>query len=67
MVIMNRKERSEIMLYKCCECGHIFETPMSYEEYRGEYWGFPSYETMYCCPNCESTEFDDYEETDDEE
>lgn len=55
------------MLYKCCECGHIFETPMSYEEYRGEYWGFPSYETMYCCPNCESTEFDDYEETDDEE
>ena len=39
-------------MYKCTECGAIFEYPASWEESRGECFGFPAYETMYGCPKC---------------
>ena len=45
-------------MYKCIECGAIFEEPKTWEEYRGEYWGCPCSETMSGCPECRG----DYEE-----
>ncbi len=36
-------------MYKCLECGHIFETPHEYKERHGLEYGF---ERMTCCPNC---------------
>lgn len=47
-------------MFKCCECGCIFEEPKSWQESRGEFWGIPCSETMYGCPNCEG----DFEEVD---
>jgi hypothetical protein len=37
----------------CPSCGNRLQTK-EYQELRGEYLGFPSYETMYTdvCPNC---------------
>ena len=40
-------------MYKCCECGAVFEEPATWKEYRGEYWGDPAYEEMSGCPECE--------------
>ena len=53
---------------KCCECGQIFdEEDIKYvEEYRGEFWGAPAYETMPCSPCCEA-DFEDYYPEEDEE
>lgn len=52
-------------MYKCWNCGLVFEEPKEWKEYRGECFGFPAYETMTGCPNCNS----DYSEIegDDEE
>lgn len=50
--------------YKCNDCEREFDEPESYEEYMGEFWGSPAYETFYYCPFCGS---DDYEEVSDEE
>jgi hypothetical protein len=49
------------MAYKCISCGHIFEDGEqgSYQEYMGEHFGFPAYDTFYCCPICKG----DYEKT----
>lgn len=46
-------------MYKCIECGHIFEEGEQsvWKEDRGEYWGVPCSETMYGCPICKG----DYE------
>lgn len=48
--------------YRCCECGHVFtdDEIKEVEEYRGEYWGAPAYETMYYSPCCTS-DFDEIE------
>lgn len=48
-------------MLKCLECGHIFEEGERHEqrEYRGEFWGQPSYETVAGCPKCGGA----YEET----
>ena len=48
-------------MYKCVECGHIFEQgeEKRWLENRGEYWGQPAYEKMTGCPYCGG----DYEET----
>ena len=52
-------------MYKCNECGCIFDEPETWQECRGEFWGVMSYETLAGCPKCYSL---DYEEiTDDEE
>ena len=45
-------------MYKCIDCGAVFEEPATWEEYRGEYWGCPCSETMSGCPECRG----DYEE-----
>ena len=52
-------------MWKCEECGCIFEEDEmdSYQECVGEFWGFPAYETFYCCPNCNSEAIDEYDET----
>lgn len=46
-------------MYKCEDCGSEFEEPKAERESRGEFWGFPAYETVYGCPRCGS---DCYEE-----
>ena len=41
-------------MYKCLECGHLFEDGEEKvtKEYRGEHFGFPSYEDVKSCPVC---------------
>lgn len=53
-------------MYRCKDCGAIFERPSWYEENVGEYWGFPAYETFYMCPCCNSDDFEPYYEDEDE-
>ena len=45
-------------MYKCYDCGEVFESPDSHEEGRGEFWGVSCSETVSDCPNCGG----DYEE-----
>lgn len=40
-------------MFKCTECGFVFEEPKTWEEGRGEFWGFPCTETVRGCPVCE--------------
>lgn len=60
--------------YKCEECGAIFDEDeiARWEEYRGEFWGTPAYETEVGCPHCHSCDIEIYDpdganEADDEE
>lgn len=46
------------MTYRCMDCGREFDEPKRCEEYRGECFGFPAYETVSYCPYCHG----DYEE-----
>ena len=39
-------------MFLCTECEKIFETPIHWEEDRGEYFGFPAYEDVSGCPYC---------------
>ena len=43
-------------MFKCMDCGCEFEEPMEVREHHGLDYG---YETLYVCPNCGET---DYEE-----
>lgn len=45
------------MMYKCNDCGHLFEDGEEavWTENRGEFWGFPSYETIIGCPICKGS------------
>ena len=45
------------MLYRCIECGHIFDEPKEYYGEELEFWGVPCRERFVGCPNC----FGDYE------
>lgn len=38
----------------CLECGKVFEDDeiAYWQESRGEFWGFPAYESMSGCPDC---------------
>lgn len=45
-------------MYKCLECGEVFEEPYYWSESRGEFWGFPCSEEVSGCPHCKG----DYEE-----
>lgn len=47
------------MMFRCYDCGREFETPDTFQEYRGEFWGMPAYETVSCCPFCRSDEYDE--------
>ena len=39
-------------MYKCIECEAVFDEPKTWEEDRGEFWGFPCSETVSGCPEC---------------
>lgn len=54
-------------MYKCNECGCEFEEPRVFQDYRGEFWGVPAYETMWVCPCCESEDYDEIEENEEED
>lgn len=58
-------------MYKCEHCGKVFDEPHihKYHEYRGEYWGFPSYEDVYeeTCPYCGEENFFEYDEDEEDE
>ena len=51
-----------ITLCKCLECGALFdeEDAVRQEEYMGEFWGAPAYETWYYSPCCHA-EYEEYE------
>lgn len=51
-------------MYKCNDCGNIFDEPATHEEYHSEvdaseYWDV--------CPYCGEDNFDEYYEEDEEE
>lgn len=54
------------MRYKCCDCGQIFdeEDAGTINESRGEFWGEPCYESMMCCPSCNSMDIDECDKYD---
>lgn len=54
-------------MYRCEECGAIFETAESWKEYRGECFGYPAYETVSGCPCCRSTDVEEYDPDEDED
>lgn len=39
-------------MFKCLECGHIFDQPRIIEESRGECFGYEAYERIGVCPVC---------------
>ena len=51
-------------MYKCNDCGFMFDEKAEWEEDRGECFGFPAKERMTGCPNCYGS---DYEEKGDDE
>ena len=54
--------------YKCDDCGATFDHDelIRKEACIGEFWGSPAYETEYFCPNCQSQDFHDLEDDDEE-
>lgn len=54
-------------MYRCNDCGHIFDSPSEVRESRGEFWGMLAFETMYYCPYCDSEDFDEYDEDEEED
>lgn len=58
----------------CCDCGKFFdfEDTIIRQEYMGEFWGIPAYESYRVCPCCHSDallteEDDDYPKEQEEE
>lgn len=49
-------------LFLCDDCGKYFKTPKEEKESRGEWFGFPSYETVYRCPHCRGYNGYEFEE-----
>lgn len=39
-------------VYRCYECGNIFEIPKTWEEDRSQFWGMPCRERLSGCPEC---------------
>lgn len=50
------------MNYKCCNCNTEFDYPDTRQEYMGEFWGMPAYDTINICPNCGCDEIIDAED-----
>lgn len=50
-------------MYRCLDCGNIFkaEDARIVEECVGEFWGAPAYERWDACPECVSTDLEEYE------
>ena len=40
-------------MFKCVDCGHVFEVPKTWKEVHDEFMIFPAYEDMSGCPKCE--------------
>ena len=53
---------------KCSECDHVFseDDAETRKECVGEFWGAPAYMDYNACPECGSTELDEYYENEDE-
>jgi len=51
-------------MYKCKDCGCVFDDPKRWRESRGEFWGVSAYETMIGCPECYSGDFEECDESD---
>ncbi len=49
--------------YRCCNCGAVFnkEDAKFRQEYVGEFWGIPTYDSYMECPECDSDELEDFE------
>ena len=45
-------------MYKCHDCGEVFETPKSVTVSLGQCFGFPADEEQSECPICGSDDFD---------
>lgn len=52
-------------MYRCEDCGEIFDFPKIIYENHGEFWGMPAYEKWAVCPNCHDNNFDEYYSDDD--
>lgn len=52
--------------YRCIDCGREFDELEEVQEDRGEFWGMPTYETMYYCPYCGGDVTDNEEEHNDD-
>ena len=44
-------------MYKCNCCQEVFETPRTYSECVGEFWGTPAFQEFGCCPCCGEDEY----------
>lgn len=53
-------------MYKCLDCGEIFEEPTSWYEDRGEFWGAPCSEKIWGCPLCHGS-YEEYYESEEED
>lgn len=49
-------------MYRCCDCGKIFkaEDSRTVSDLVGEYMGSPAYEYWDACPECVSTDLEEY-------
>ena len=54
-------------MYKCEDCGEVFDRPKYTRKCMGEFWGMPAYETWAVCPYCDSEEITKTEEEEEEE
>lgn len=45
-------------MYKCLECGFVFDEPETYRENVGECWGAPAYQDYDGCPMCKCEGFE---------
>ena len=54
---------------KCNDCGLVFdaEDVAIAEESRGEYFGYPAYESVAVCPRCGCPDLEECEECEDGE
>ena len=57
------------MKYKCSDCGCIFnkDDSATVSEKVGEFWGAPAYMDYNACPECRSTDLENYSEDQDQE
>jgi hypothetical protein len=61
IITLQNKKKEGKQMYKCNNCGHVFDEPKRWSESRGEFWGSPCYEDMDGCPNCEESYDEAYE------
>ena len=54
-------------MYRCKDCGAIFDEPAYIKEDRGECFGFPAYEEMAVCPRCKGDDYERMPEDEEEE